>query len=96
MATLFVKGISKAAKNSGLSPTQAQRVLNAIKRIQSSSAENLIRSRSVKKIRVAGRDDVYLYRVDARMRVVLSINKSKNETIVHSVVDADRLISDSK
>ena len=89
MTTLFRKGIIEEMKDSNVSSHQVKRIRRALEIIQSMPAEELIRLNNLKKITVKDRDDICLYRVDMRQRIVLSIDK-KNK-IVHSIVDAENI-----
>ena len=86
MSTLVKKGVSNEAKLSGVSPLQAKKVHKALDYIRSASPEELLKSKNLRKIKVAGRDDVYVYRVDMNQRIVLSI--SEKEKIIQRILDA--------
>lgn len=85
MPTLVKRGLSNEARLSGISPLQAKKVHKALDYIRSTSSEELLRSRNLRKIKVAGRDDVYVYRVDMNQRIVLSINEK--EKIIQRILD---------
>jgi len=89
MATWFRGGISKEAKASNISSLQAKRVRNALEIIQATSSSALIKMDNVKKIKVDGRDNIYIYRVDLRQRIILSIDNENK--IILSIVDAGKM-----
>jgi len=89
MATWYRSGISKEVKSSNISSFQAKRVRRALEIIQATPPKELIRMDNVKKIKVQGREDMYLYRVDLRQRIILSIDNEHK--IIHSIVDAGNI-----
>lgn len=89
MATWYRSGISKEVKSSNISSFQAKRVRRALEIIQATPSKELIRMDNVKKIKVQGREDMYLYRVDLRQRIILSIDNEHK--IIHSIVDAGNI-----
>lgn len=91
MATWYRSGISKEAKASNISSFQAKRVRRALEIIQATPSRELVKMDNVRKIKVQGRDDMYLYRVDLRQRIVLSIENENK--IIHSIVDAGNMKS---
>ena len=89
MATWYRSGISKEVKSSNISSFQAKRVRRALEIIQATPSKELVRMDNVKKIKVQGREDMYLYRVDLRQRIILSIDNEHK--IIHSIVDAGNI-----
>ena len=89
MATWFRSGISKEVKASNISSFQAKRVRSALEIIRATPSSELIKMDNVKKIKIAGRDNIYIYRVDLRRRIVLSIDNENK--IIHSIVDAGNM-----
>ena len=85
MATWFRSRISKEVKASNISSFQAKRVRRALEIIQATPTSELIKMDNVKKIKMDGGDNIYIYRVDLRQRVILSIDKENK--IIHSIVD---------
>lgn len=91
MATWFRSRISKEAKASNISSFQAKRVRKALEIIQATPSRELVKMDNVKKIKVEGSDNIYIYRVDLRQRIVLSVDNENK--IIHSIVDAGNLKS---
>ena len=89
MATWFRSGISKEVKASNISSFQAKRIRSALKIIQDTPPSELIKMDNVKKIKLDDRDNIYIYRVDLRRRIILSIDNENK--IIHSIVDAGDL-----
>ncbi len=89
MATWYRSGISKEVKSSNISSFQAKRVRRALEIIQATPSKELVRMDNVKKNKVQGREDMYLYRVDLRQRIILSIDNEHK--IIHSIVDAGNI-----
>ena len=89
MATWYRSGISKEVKSSNISSFRAKRVRRALEIIQATPSKELIGMDNVKKIKVQGREDMYLYRVDLRQRIILSIDNEHK--IIHSIVDAGNI-----
>ena len=89
MYVFFKKGISKNAKKSNISPIQAQRVTKALNTIQSVPSKQLLTFPQVHKIKVPNRNDMYVYRVDMRRRIVFSVEN--DQIIIHTIVDTNNI-----
>lgn len=87
MHVFFKKGISKSAKKSNISPIQAQRVSKALNAIQSVPSKQLLTLPQVHKIKAPNRNDMYVYRVDMRQRIVFSVENE--QIIIHTIVDTN-------
>lgn len=88
---LFKKGLARQAKRSNITSFQARRIKSALHIIQNTPVDQLTQLERVKRINVPNRDDIYVYRVDMRNRIVLSIDKNQDTAIVQSIVNADSL-----
>lgn len=81
------KGSTKRMRASGTSPWRAKRLSKAIKSLQNFSIEELMQKGVVKKLNVSGRNDVYIYRVGLRERIIFSPVSGKN--LIHDIVACD-------
>ena len=88
---IYKRGIIEDAKKSGISPAQARRIKSALSIIQNTPVDKLTKLDRVKKLRVENLDNVYVYRVDMRNRIVLSIDTKQGKPIVQSVLDSEKI-----
>lgn len=81
------KGASRHLEKTVTSPRQARRLSSAIKAMQTTPIEKLERAGVVKKLNVSGRDDVYVYHVDLKNRIIFS--PFNGDYVVHDIVTVD-------
>lgn len=81
---IIKKGSTKRMRAWVTSPWQAGRLSRAIKSLQNFSIEELTHRGVVRKLNVSGRDDVYIYRVGRRERIIFSPVSGKN--LIHDIV----------
>ena len=82
---IFGKGAAKTVKSTVSSSLQARRLARALVDLQSNSLEDLQRAGKVKKLRVVGNNNVYVFRIGPSERIIFS--PIHGENIIHDVID---------
>ena len=83
--TLFAKGTARNVKQNGMTVLQKQRLSRAVTDLQNKSISVLSRMGKVRKLKVQGHDNVYVYRMGLYERVIFSPVDGKN--IIHDVIN---------
>ena len=82
---MLKKGSANRIRYSITSYSQAKRISNAIKSLQRLPLDELEQRGLVKKLKVAGRNDVYSFHVGLKERIVFSPIGDKY--VIHDIVD---------
>ena len=90
-STFFNKSLTKKIKQSKVSPYKARHLKRAIVEIDTIPVDDLCKTGRAKKLKVAGQDNLYAYRLSSSDRILFSLIDGKK--IVHDIVDTDSMKS---
>ena len=82
---VFKKGSAHRIRVAVTSPAQARRLSRAIRYLQRYPLSVLIKNGMVKKLKAAGKDNVYAFSAGAKERIVFS--PVNNKIVIHDIVD---------
>ena len=88
-STLFKKSVTKKIKSAEVSPHKARQLKRAIIEIDTVPVDELCRTGRAVKLRVAGQDNLYAYRLSSSSRILFSLIDEKK--IVQAIVDTDTM-----
>lgn len=88
-STLFKKSLTKKIKKSKVSPYKARRLKRAIIEIDTIPVDDLCKTGRATKLKVAGQDNLYAYRLSSSGRILFSLIDGKK--IVYDIVDTDSM-----
>lgn len=92
--TFFEKSVVSEIKNSNMNSIKAKRINRAIVNLDSSSLESLCRAGRVRKMNIKDKNNLYLYRINNRERIVFSVIDGKK--VIHDIIDVDSIKSQNK
>ena len=88
-STLLNKNVTKKIKQSTVSPHQARTLKRAIIEIDTTPVEELCKTGRAAKLRVAGHNNLYAYRLSSSNRILFSQMGGKK--IIHDIVNTNSM-----